>query len=254
MFLGPTGVGKTELAKQLARTLFNSEKAMVRIDMSEYGEKHSVAKLIGAPPGYVGFEQGGQLTEAIRRKPYSIVLLDEVEKAHPDVFNVFLQVFDDGRITDGLGKVIDFKNTIIIMTSNIGSELKMKSDLQEQEVMEKLQEFFKAEFINRIDEIVLFNKLNEKQIYEITKNKAKEFMARLEQDGYFFTLHTTAINQISTKGYDPQFGARPLDRFIAKNVESLLATEIIDGKIKKNKRYRIIFKANKFSVEEKRVN
>ncbi len=252
LFLGPTGVGKTELAKQLAKEMFDSEESIIRIDMSEYNEKHSISKLIGSPPGYIGFEQGGFLTEAIRRKPYSIVLLDEIEKAHPMIFNLFLQIFDDGRVTDGLGKVVNFKNTIIIMTSNITSALETSKNYEELEIMEELLKVFKAEFINRVDEIISFKKLEKNQILEITKYKIDNFISRIKEEGYRITFHTSAINEVAVKGYDPQFGARPIDRYITKQIETLVANNIINGKILKNQRYQIQFSNNKFLIKEVR--
>ncbi len=239
MFLGPTGVGKTELAKTLAEALFDNEANMVRIDMSEYMEKHSVARLIGAPPGYVGYDEGGQLTEAVRRKPYSVVLFDEIEKAHPDVFNVLLQVLDDGRITDSKGKTVDFKNTILIMTSNIGSEFllegidgngEIKVETNNQ-VMSVLKSHFRPEFINRLDEIIMFKPLDKSAINKIMDLVVEELNRRVADKEFKFTLSEAARNYISTEGYDAVYGARPLKRFLQKNVETLVARGILSGEI-----------------------
>ncbi|MDR3303548.1 MAG: ATP-dependent chaperone ClpB [Treponema sp.] len=235
LFLGPTGVGKTELAKTLADFLFNDEKALTRIDMSEYGEKHSVSRLIGAPPGYVGYEQGGQLTEAVRRRPYSVLLFDEIEKAHPEVFNVFLQILDDGRLTDGQGRVVDFKNVIIIQTSNLGSDLileaKQSEDL-ENALKELLKQHFKPEFLNRIDETVIFNRLGKEEIGKITDIQLQRLCARLSERTITLTLTPAAKNLLAEHGYDPLYGARPLKRSVQSLLENPLARGIISGKIK----------------------
>ncbi|MDR1787773.1 MAG: ATP-dependent chaperone ClpB [Treponema sp.] len=235
LFLGPTGVGKTELAKTLAEFLFNEEKALTRIDMSEYGEKHSVSRLIGAPPGYVGYEQGGQLTEAVRRRPYSVILFDEIEKAHPEVFNVFLQILDDGRLTDGQGRVVDFKNVIIIMTSNLGSDLILeakKPDDIKAALSELLKQRFRPEFLNRIDETVIFNRLGKDDIGRIVDIQLARLSERLAERN--ITLKTTpaAKEVLAERGYDPLFGARPLKRTIQADVENPLALAIISGKVK----------------------
>jgi ATP-dependent Clp protease ATP-binding subunit ClpB len=234
IFMGPTGVGKTELAKALAEFIFDSEQAMVRIDMSEYMEKHSVSRLIGAPPGYVGYDEGGYLTEAVRRKPYSVVLFDEIEKAHQDVFNVLLQILDDGRMTDGHGRTVDFKNTIIIMTSNVGSqwiqELGIsRRDEMEERVMEALKASFKPEFLNRIDETIIFHNLSPEQIGEIVKIQIKRLEARLAEKNIELVLSDDAIKLIVDKGYDPVYGARPLKRAIQKYLENPLSIEILKG-------------------------
>lgn len=235
LFLGPTGVGKTELAKALAEFLFDTSEAMVRIDMSEYMEKHSVARLIGAPPGYVGYEEGGQLTEAVRRKPYSVILLDEIEKAHPDVFNVLLQVLDDGRLTDGQGRTIDFRNTVIIMTSNIGSEIIQQMSGEENysmmksAVMEIVGQQFKPEFINRVDESVVFHPLGRDQIQAITKIQIAILQGRLREKQMEIELSDAALNSISEAGYDPVYGARPLKRAIQNGIENQLAQKILAG-------------------------
>ncbi|MDR1904644.1 MAG: ATP-dependent chaperone ClpB [Treponema sp.] len=234
LFLGPTGVGKTELAKTLADFLFNDEKALTRIDMSEYGEKHSVSRLIGAPPGYVGYEQGGQLTEAVRRRPYSVILLDEIEKAHPEVFNVFLQILDDGRLTDGQGRVVDFKNVIIIMTSNLGSDLILeakKPDNIRTALMELLKQSFRPEFLNRIDETVIFNRLGKEEIGKIVEIQLARLAARLAERKINLKLSKAAKQFLAERGYDPLFGARPLKRTIQAELENPLAKSIIAGKI-----------------------
>ncbi|MCL2879033.1 MAG: AAA family ATPase, partial [Treponema sp.] len=235
LFLGPTGVGKTELAKTLAGFLFNEEKALTRIDMSEYGEKFSVSRLIGAPPGYVGYEQGGQLTEAVRRRPYSVVLFDEIEKAHPEVFNVFLQILDDGRLTDGQGRVVDFKNVIIIMTSNLGSDLileaKNTQDIRDA-LMEMLKKSFRPEFLNRIDETVVFNRLGKNEINKIVDIQLTQLAKRLEERKITLKLTAQAKALLAERGYDPVFGARPLKRTIQAELENPLAKLIISGKIR----------------------
>ena len=233
LFIGPTGVGKTELAKTLADFLFNDEKSLTRIDMSEYMEKFSVSRLIGAPPGYVGYDEGGQLTEAVRRRPYSVILFDEIEKAHPDVFNVLLQVLDDGRLTDGQGRVIDFKNSIIIMTSNLGSDLiletKDMSSIKEK-INELLKISFRPEFLNRIDEIITFTRLDKKYINAIVKNQIEKLAERLKDRRINLEVSNEAIEFISDVGYDAQFGARPLKRAIQNYIENPLAKEILAGK------------------------
>ncbi|MDR1505896.1 MAG: ATP-dependent chaperone ClpB [Treponema sp.] len=234
LFLGPTGVGKTELAKTLADFLFNDEKALTRIDMSEYGEKHSVSRLIGAPPGYVGYEQGGQLTEAVRRRPYSVILFDEIEKAHTEVFNVFLQILDDGRLTDGQGRVVDFKNVIIIMTSNLGSDLILGAKKQEDvknALTELLKQSFRPEFLNRIDETVIFNRLGKDEIGKIVEIQLARLTLRLAERKITLTLSAAAKAWLAEKGYDPLFGARPLKRTIQAELENPLAKAIIAGKI-----------------------
>ena len=232
LFLGPTGVGKTELSKALAEFLFDDEGAIIRLDMSEYMEKHTVARLIGAPPGYVGYEEGGQLSEAVRRKPYSVVLFDEVEKAHGDVFNVLLQVLDDGRITDGQGRTVDFKNTVIILTSNIGSQFIME-DLAVEErnrrVMEALRGHFRPEFLNRIDEIIIFDRLDEKQITRIVDIQLRRLLERLAKQNIQLALSDAAKTHIAREGYDPAYGARPLKRVIQKEILDPLSLEILDG-------------------------
>ena len=239
LFLGPTGVGKTELAKALAENLFDDENNMVRIDMSEYMEKYSVSRLIGAPPGYVGYEEGGQLTEAVRRKPYSVVLFDEIEKAHPDVFNVLLQVLDDGRITDSQGRTVDFKNTILIMTSNIGSPYlldgidengEIKPEAQSQ-VMDDLRGHFRPEFLNRLDEIIMFKPLTKSNIGKIVDLMVGELDKRLADQELSLELTDTAKDQVIENGYDPVYGARPLKRYLQKYVETLAARKILSGDV-----------------------
>ena len=236
MFIGPTGVGKTELAKTLADFLFNDEKALTRIDMSEYMEKFSVTRLIGAPPGYVGYDEGGQLTEAVRRRPYSVILFDEVEKAHPDVFNVLLQVLDDGRLTDGQGRVVDFKNTIIIMTSNLGSDLILDADTPDKMTAVRpavdvlLKQTFRPEFLNRIDEIVMFSRLSKDCIGGIVRNQLERVKARLSDRRITLDFDQSAIDYLSDVGYDPAFGARPVKRAVQTYVENPLAKEILSGR------------------------
>ena len=235
LFLGPTGVGKTELAKTLAGFLFNDEKALTRIDMSEYGEKHSVSRLIGAPPGYVGYEQGGQLTEAVRRRPYSVILFDEIEKAHPEVFNVFLQILDDGRLTDGQGRVVDFKNVIIIMTSNLGSDLILQTEKPQDikdSLMELLKQSFRPEFLNRIDETVIFNRLGENEIEKIVDIQLLQLSKRLAERKITLNLTSQAKKLLAQRGYDPIFGARPLKRAIQSDLENPLAKLIIASNIR----------------------
>jgi ATP-dependent Clp protease ATP-binding subunit ClpB len=232
LFLGPTGVGKTELSKALAEFLFDDESAIIRLDMSEYMEKHTVARLIGAPPGYVGYEEGGQLSEAVRRKPYAVVLFDEIEKAHTDVFNVLLQVLDDGRITDGQGRTVDFKNTVIILTSNIGSQYIME-DLAKEErnrrVQEALRGHFRPEFLNRIDEIIIFDRLDSSQITSIVDIQLRRLLERLERQNITLTLDDSAKEFLGREGYDPAYGARPLKRVIQREILDPLSLQILDG-------------------------
>ena len=257
LFLGPTGVGKTELAKALAASLFDDEQNMVRIDMSEYMEKHSVSRLIGAPPGYVGYEEGGQLTEAVRRKPYSVVLFDEVEKAHPDVFNVLLQVLDDGRITDSQGRTVDFKNTILIMTSNIGSSYLLEgiqedgeiSPACEEQVMHDLRASFRPEFLNRLDEIIMFKPLTKDNIGHIVDLMMADLNRRLKDQEISLELTPDAKDFIIEGGYDPVYGARPLKRFLQKNVETLAAREILSGEILEGDTILITLREGKLSAE-----
>ena len=230
LFLGPTGVGKTEVAKALAQQLFDDENNIIRIDMSEYMEKFSVSRLVGAPPGYVGYEEGGQLTEQVRRHPYSIVLLDEVEKAHPDVFNILLQILDDGRITDSKGVVVDFKNTIIIMTSNLGSQYAFDPDEKDrlQHYEEEVKNFFKPEFINRIDEIIVFNALNEEVLKRIADKFLNQLKGRLMENDINLEVTPKAKDRIIEFGVDPAFGARPMKRHIQRTIETMVARKILE--------------------------
>jgi ATP-dependent Clp protease ATP-binding subunit ClpB len=233
LFLGPTGVGKTELSKALAEFLFDDENSMVRIDMSEYMEKHSVARLIGAPPGYVGYEEGGQLSEHVRRHPYSVVLFDEIEKAHPDIFNVLLQVLDDGRITDGQGRTVDFRNTVLIMTSNIGSQFIMDEENAEQreaKVTEALRGHFRPEFLNRVDETVIFDRLKRDELTEIVGLQLERVRKRLAKQGIGLALGADAKEFIANQGYNPVYGARPLKRAIQKHLLDPLSLEVLEGK------------------------
>jgi ATP-dependent Clp protease ATP-binding subunit ClpB len=239
LFTGPTGVGKTELARALAESLFDSEENIVRIDMSEYMEKHSVSRLVGAPPGYVGYEEGGQLTEAVRRKPYSVVLLDEIEKAHPDVFNILLQVLEDGRLTDSQGRMVNFKNTIVIMTSNIGSDILLegiddKGDLKSgtrDEVMQRLRGHFRPEFLNRVDEVVLFSPLVLEQIERIVELLTARLAERLSEQNISLEMTSSASEFIAKEGFDPVYGARPLKRFLQQKIETPLARKIVSGEV-----------------------
>ena len=251
IFLGPTGVGKTEVAKTLAYELFDNEKHIVRIDMSEYMESHSVSRLVGAPPGYIGYDEGGQLTEAVRRNPYSIVLFDEIEKAHKDVFNILLQILDDGRITDSQGRTIDFKNTIIIMTSNLGSEyiLNKENNLNEL-INQELRHTFKPEFLNRIDEIITFNSLTKDTIYEILDNIIKNIESRLNDKQLKINLTDKCKEYIIDNSYDELFGARPIKRYVSKNIESLIANYILEDKIKFNSTITIDINNNNFNIKE----
>jgi ATP-dependent Clp protease ATP-binding subunit ClpB len=232
LFLGPTGVGKTELARALAEFMFDSQDAMIRIDMSEYMEKHSVSRLVGAPPGYVGYEEGGQLTEAVRRRPYSVVLLDEIEKAHADVFNTLLQVMDDGRLTDGQGRTVDFKNTVLIMTSNIRVGGDESAAADEAQIRSALLAHFKPEFINRLDDIVRFDPLSREQISEIVDLQVARVLARVAERGVAVTLSDDARTLIGNLGYDPAYGARPLRRVIQKQLTDRLALALLEGEIR----------------------
>ena len=235
IFLGPTGVGKTEVAKSLAHELFDDERHMIRIDMSEYMESHSVSRLVGAPPGYIGYDEGGQLTEAVRRNPYSIILFDEIEKAHKDVFNILLQILDDGRITDSQGRTVDFKNTIIIMTSNLGSEYILDNNINKEELINsELHRTFKPEFINRIDEIIIFNSLNKDIVYQILDKIISDIEKRLSDKRIKIVLTNKAKEYIIENSYDEEFGARPIKRYVSRNLETLLANEIINDNIKFN--------------------
>ena len=269
IFVGPTGVGKTELAKSLAEFIFNDEDALIRIDMSEYMERHNVAKLIGSPPGYVGYEEGGQLTEAIRRRPYSVVLFDEIEKAHPDAFNIMLQILDDGRLTDSKGRVVNFKNTIIIMTSNLGNQLiqeysigfteaadkasqkKEREKEMNEKIMKILRDNFKLEFLNRIDEIIIFHSLSEENIKQIVELRLKELSNRLAVKKIKITIAEAAKKFLARRGYDPIFGARPLKRVIQRHILDEVALRIIEGKIKAGNTIKIDFKKDKLLIEVK---
>ena len=251
IFLGPTGVGKTEVAKTLAYELFDDEKHIVRIDMSEYMESHSVSRLVGAPPGYIGYDEGGQLTEAVRRNPYSIVLFDEIEKAHKDIFNILLQILDDGRITDSQGRTVDFKNTIIIMTSNLGSEYILNKEInQENLINNELRHTFKPEFLNRIDEIIIFNSLTKDTIYEILDNIIQNIEHRLNDKQIKIQLTENAKQHIIDNSYDESFGARPIKRYVTKNIESLIANNILEDKIKYNSTINIDISNDKFIIKQ----
>ena len=253
IFLGPTGVGKTELAKALAEILFDDERNMIRIDMSEYMEKHTVSRLIGAPPGYVGYDEGGQLTEAVRRRPYSVILLDEIEKAHADVFNVLLQVLDDGRLTDGQGRIVDFKNTLIIMTSNLGSAeiMQKKGEVTREEVQGMLMKFFRPEFLNRVDDIVVFKALQEEQIKDIVKLILKELSDRLQKQlDMTLTASDEAVAYLAGAGFDPAFGARPLKRLIVHTVENILGKKIVAGEIGSGTKVKVVLKDGNIEVEQ----
>ncbi len=273
IFLGPTGVGKTELAKALSEFMFGDEDAMIRLDMSEYMERFAVSRLIGSPPGYVGYEEGGQMTEQVRRHPYSVILLDEIEKAHPDVFNILLQILEDGRLTDGKGRTVDFKNTILIATSNLGSDLilnKIKEqtikdvmnskedertensswgDLRE-EMMERLKQTFRPEFINRVDEIIVFKPLDEKELGEIIKLMLQKTRKLLNAQDMDLTVSEKAVNELSRLGYDPQFGARPLRRTIQREIENPISTQLLQGQFKKNDKIKVDFKNNSFTFSK----
>ncbi len=252
IFLGPTGVGKTELTKALAEFLFDDETAMVRLDMSEYMEKHSVSRLIGAPPGYVGYEEGGALTEAVRRRPYQVVLFDEIEKAHPDVFNVLLQVLDDGRLTDGQGHTVDFRNTLIVMTSNIGAEFLVNqpegqdSEAVRDQVMAMVRASFRPEFINRIDEIILFHRLKRDQMARIVDIQMKRLEKLVEDRKIVIDLDAAARDWLADKGYDPAYGARPLKRVIQRYLQDPLADLILSGRVKDGDKVKV--SANKLGL------
>ena len=263
IFLGPTGVGKTELCKALAQAMFGDENAMIRLDMSEFMEKHTVSKLIGSPPGYVGFDEGSHFTEQVRRKPYSVILFDEIEKAHPDVFNALLQILDDGRLTDSQGRTVDFKNTVIIMTSNVGARMitdKQSSlgftENKEQEnenikdiVMGELKNTFRPEFLNRIDDIIVFNKLTQDEIKEIASKMLDNLKERLKALEIEVNFTDEAITEIANAGYDESYGARPLRRAITSKVEDELSERILDGTVSKDKKITCDFKDGKFVFE-----
>lgn len=268
IFLGPTGVGKTELARALAETMFGDEDAMIRVDMSEYMEKHSTSRMIGSPPGYVGHEEGGQLTEKVRRKPYSVVLLDEIEKAHPDVFNVLLQVLEDGRLTDSKGRVVDFRNTIVIMTSNVGASTIKKSKTlgfnvsteennykeMKDKVMDELKRAFRPEFLNRLDEIIVFHSLEKRHMKEIAKLMINDMTKRLKENEYVVQVTEEALDVIVSDGYDPEYGARPLRRSIQRNIEDYLSEELLKGNLKKNVEIILTAKDGKVVVQDEKVS
>ena len=251
IFLGPTGVGKTEVARTLAYELFDDEKHMIRIDMSEYMEPHSVARLIGSPPGYVGYDDGGQLTEAVRRNPYSIVLFDEIEKAHKDVFNILLQILDDGRITDSQGRTVDFKNTIIIMTSNLGSEYILENkDNSSELVLSELKHTFKPEFINRIDEIIIFKSLSKDVVYNILNKIIKDVENRLKDKNISINITNNAKEYIINNSYDERYGARPIKRYVSRNIETLIANNIISNNINYGDKITIDVNNNEFIIKK----
>ena len=257
LFMGTTGVGKTELAKALAEFLFNDENMMTRIDMSEYQERHSVSRLVGAPPGYVGYDEGGQLTEAVRRKPYSVILLDEIEKAHPDVFNILLQVLDDGRLTDNKGRTVDFKNTILIMTSNVGADiiqnymerLPVQGEERENllaecrsEVLEVLKRTVRPEFLNRIDEVIMFEPLSQTDIRDILRMQMADLQEKLSENGVTIEFTQEFEDYMSTKGYEPAYGARPIKRLMQKELVNLLAKAILDGHVNRDSAIKVTVK------------
>ncbi|MDD3095346.1 MAG: AAA family ATPase, partial [Candidatus Marinimicrobia bacterium] len=259
LFLGPSGVGKTELSRALAHFLFDDEHALVRLDMSEYMERHSVSRMIGAPPGYIGYEEGGKLTESIRRRPYSVILLDEIEKAHPDVFNILLQILDDGRLTDGKGRTVDFRNTLIIMTSNLGSELGRELfergasfDTLDPRLQERLRLHFRPEFINRIDEIIAFQGLSHEQLKAIADIQFRRVQERLALQNIHVEADADARCYLAEKGYDPNFGARPLKRLIQHEVENRLAEELLAGRLLPGNHYLIGVNDNGIIVSAKK--
>jgi ATP-dependent Clp protease ATP-binding subunit ClpB len=263
IFLGPTGVGKTETARALAEFLFDDENALLRIDMSEYQEKHTVARLIGAPPGYVGYEEGGQLSEAVRRRPYAVVLFDEIEKAHPDVFNVLLQVLDDGRLTDGQGRTVDFKNTIVIMTSNLGSpiiqEYFMDSQktagaklAMEDKVMTELKRHFRPEFLNRVDDVIIFQSLDEDELTKIVDLQLNRLNSRLAQQQLTLEVDAAAKKLLAREGYDPQFGARPIKRAIQEQLLNPLSLRLLEGDFKPGDNIKVGVKGEELRFDKKK--
>jgi len=260
IFLGPTGVGKTELARALAEFMFDDERAMIRIDMSEYMERHAVSRLIGAPPGYVGYEEGGQLTEAVRRRPYSVILFDEIEKAHHDAFNVLLQILDDGRLTDGQGRIVDFKNTVIIMTSNIGSERILEFsgktdsvayDRMKEAVLTEMRHHFRPEFLNRVDEIVVFHSLTEADLRRILHIQLERLRSRLDERHIDIRLTPEAEIHLAREGYDPVYGARPLKRAIQKELETPIGRRLLAGQIKDGDKVLVDWKDGEFTFSTK---
>ncbi|MDD3819172.1 MAG: AAA family ATPase, partial [Actinomycetota bacterium] len=269
MFLGPSGVGKTELAKTIAEFLFDKEEALIHIDMSEYMEKHSVSKLVGSPPGYVGYDEGGQLTEMVRRKPYSVILLDEIEKAHPDVFNILLQIFEEGHLTDSQGKRVDFKNTVIIMTSNLGArEIQKntpmgfktvnKEDLSYSEIKEKamseLKKAFRPEFLNRVDEVIVFHKLQKQHIYSIMDLMIAKVQQQLELQGILIELKKSAKDLLLEKGYDSSMGARPMRRTIQNLIENPLSEKLISGEVRSGQKVEVSAKDKKMYFDIKNID
>jgi ATP-dependent Clp protease ATP-binding subunit ClpB len=257
LFLGPTGVGKTELCKALAQIMFDDESAMVRIDMSEFMERHSVSRLIGAPPGYVGYEEGGKLTEAVRRRPYAVLLLDEMEKAHPDVFNILLQVLDDGRLTDGHGRTVDFTNTVVVMTSNAGSQAIQQVTEQggdEEEMREAVQEALKVrflpEFLNRVDDIVIFHPLKREEIRKIVGLQLQDLSRRLEENGLMLSVSESVIDQIASAGYDPTYGARPLKRVIQREIQNPLATALLKSSYEEGSTIYVDYDGSEFTFSD----
>ena len=251
LFLGPTGVGKTELSKALAEYVFDNEKQMLRLDMSEYMEKHSVSKLIGSPPGYVGYDDGGKLTDSVRRRPYQVILFDEIEKAHPDVFNILLQILDDGRLTDSKGKIVNFKNTLTIMTSNIGSQIPIDDNFdyatKKNLALEELKNHFRLEFLNRIDDIILFNKLSKENINHILQNQIDIIQDRISSKGIKISFSDEALEFLSDKGFDPIFGARPLKRLLQDEVLNPLSEVILE--LGENISEKIIFTKDKYGLK-----
>jgi ATP-dependent Clp protease ATP-binding subunit ClpB len=244
IFLGPTGVGKTELARALAAALFDDDRAMVRIDMSEYMEKHAVARLIGAPPGYIGYDEGGQLTEAVRRRPYAVILFDEIEKAHPDVFNLLLQILDEGRLTDSQGRTVDFRNTILILTSNLGSRLLVEAtdddpETRREQVIAELRRHFRPEFLNRVDETVVFRALTRKDLDAITRIQIDRFRSRLASQHIGLDVTDKAVAALAEEGYDPVYGARPLKRVIARRLETPASRMIVAGDVREGDTMRV---------------